>query len=126
MSYTPSASRALAFAALLLIGRTAMAIDVVATSSSGGMLVREIAGERAEIEILAPPNRDLHYLQARPSMMRAVRGADLLVAIGADIELGWLPVALQQSANPNVLTSIRSAIRTSISIPFAWRQSRRH
>jgi zinc/manganese transport system substrate-binding protein len=85
------------------MARTAPAIDVVATSSSGGMLVREIAGERAEIEILAPPNRDLHYLQARPSMMRAVRGADLLVAIGADIELGWLPVTLQQAANPNVL-----------------------
>jgi zinc/manganese transport system substrate-binding protein len=103
MNYRTFTCRAFWFAALLLIARTATAIDVVATSSSGGMLVREIAGERAEIEILAPPNRDLHYLQARPSMMRAVRGADLLVAIGADIELGWLPVTLQQAANPNVL-----------------------
>lgn len=88
---------------LLLAARTATAIDVVATSSSGGMLVREIAREHATIEILAPPDRDLHYLQVRPSMMRALRGADLLVAVGADLELGWLPVAVRQSANPGIL-----------------------
>ncbi len=92
-----------ATAALLLTGHTAGAIDVVATSSSGGMLVREIAGEHATVEILAPPNRDLHYLQARPSMMRALRGADLVVAIGADLELGWLPVAVQRAANSDIL-----------------------
>ncbi len=88
---------------LVLAARTATAIDVVATSSSGGMLVREIAHQYATVEILAPPDRDLHYLQARPSMMRALRGADLLVAIGADLELGWLPVAVRQSANPRIL-----------------------
>lgn len=87
----------------VLAARTATAIDVVATSSTGGMLVREIAHEHATIEILAPPDRDLHFLQARPSMMRALRGADLLVAIGADLELGWLPVAVRQSANPGIL-----------------------
>lgn len=88
---------------LALAVRTAVAIDVVATSSSGGMLVREIAREHATIEVLAPPDRDLHYLQARPSMMRALRSADLLVAVGADLEIGWLPVAARQSANPGIL-----------------------
>ncbi|NIW24219.1 MAG: zinc ABC transporter solute-binding protein [Gammaproteobacteria bacterium] len=86
----------------VLAANSASAIDVVATSSSGAMLVREIAHEHANIEILAPPDRDLHYLQARPSMMRALRGADLLVAVGADLELGWLPVAIRQSANPGI------------------------
>jgi zinc/manganese transport system substrate-binding protein len=88
---------------LLLAARAAGAIDVVATSSSGGMLVAEIAAEHATIEVLGPPDRDLHYLQARPSMMRALRGADLLVAVGADLELGWLPVAVRQAANPEIL-----------------------
>ncbi len=95
---------AMKFAILLwaLAAHTAIAIDVVATSSTGAMLVREIAHEHATVEILAPPDRDLHYLQARPSMMRALRGADLLVAVGADLELGWLPVAIRQSANPDI------------------------
>ncbi len=92
----------LAMLLLVLATRTAVAIDVVATSSSGAMLVREIAHEHATVEILAPPDRDLHYLQVRPSMMRALRGADLVVAIGADLELGWLPVAIRQSANPGI------------------------
>ncbi|MDY6943942.1 MAG: zinc ABC transporter substrate-binding protein [Pseudomonadota bacterium] len=78
-------------------------LNVVATSSSTGMLVREIAGEHAALTILAPPDRDLHTIQARPSMIRALRGADLLLATGADLEVGWLPVAIRQSANPKIL-----------------------
>jgi zinc/manganese transport system substrate-binding protein len=78
-------------------------LDVVATSSSTGMLVREIAGDQAKLEILAPPDRDVHYLQARPSMIRALRGADLVVALGAELEVGWLPIAIRQAANPKIL-----------------------
>ena len=81
-------------------GRT---LEVVATSSTGGMLVRAVAGGHADITVLGPPDRDLHYLQARPSMMRALRSADLLIAVGADLEIGWLPVAVRQSANPDIL-----------------------
>jgi zinc/manganese transport system substrate-binding protein len=78
-------------------------LKVVATSSSTGMLVREIGAEQVSLEILAPPDRDLHYLQARPSMMRALRGADLVTAVGGELEVGWLPVAISQAANPRIL-----------------------
>jgi len=88
---------------ILLPALAQAALDVVATSTSTGMLVREIAGEHARLEILAPPDRDLHYLQARPSMMQALRRADLLIALGGDLEVGWLPVAVRQAANPKIL-----------------------
>jgi zinc/manganese transport system substrate-binding protein len=78
------------------------ALDVVASSSSTGALIREIAGEQANLTILAPPDRNLHHLQARPSMIRALRSADLVVALGADLEIGWLPLAITQSANPKI------------------------
>jgi zinc/manganese transport system substrate-binding protein len=78
------------------------ALEVVASSSSTGALVREIAGGEANLTILAPPDRDLHHLQARPSMIRALRSADLVVALGADLEVGWLPLAITQSANPKI------------------------
>ncbi len=77
-------------------------LDIVASSSSTGALVREIAGEQAELTILAPPDRNLHHLQARPSMIRALRGAELVVALGADLEVGWLPIAINQAANPGI------------------------
>jgi zinc/manganese transport system substrate-binding protein len=124
------------------------ALPVVATSTSTGMLVREIAGSQATLTILGPPDRDLHTLQARPSMIRALRGAQLVVALGADLEVGWLPVAIQQAANPHILpgrpgyfeaaaqvdlldvgrptalseTSIPWAIPTSTWIRCAWRR----
>jgi zinc/manganese transport system substrate-binding protein len=89
--------------AMLLPNLVQAALDIVATSSSTGMLVREIAAGNAELTILAPPDRDLHYLQARPSMIRALRGADLVLALGAELEQGWLPVAIRQAANPKIL-----------------------
>jgi zinc/manganese transport system substrate-binding protein len=82
-------------------------LEVVASSTSTGMLVREIAGNHARLSILAPPDRDLHLLQVRPSMMRALRSADLVTALGADIEIGWLPLAIQQAANPDILPGTR-------------------
>lgn len=95
----------IAIAFLLIIPPDAIArkLDIVATSSTGAMLAREVAGGHVRITLLGPPDRDLHYLQARPSMMRALRGADLLVAVGADLELGWLPIAIRQSANSKIL-----------------------
>jgi zinc/manganese transport system substrate-binding protein len=92
-----------AVALALLLPTSALAeLDIVASSSSTGALVREIAGEQADLTILAPPDRDLHHLQARPSMIRALRGADLVVALGAELEVGWLPLAITQAANPGI------------------------
>jgi zinc/manganese transport system substrate-binding protein len=93
-------------ALLLLIGlalQPAAALDVVATAPSLGALVRAVGGERIQVTVLAPPDRDLHRLQAKPSMMRALRGADLVVALGAELESGWLPAAIANAANPKVL-----------------------
>lgn len=78
-------------------------LRAVATTSSMAMLVREIGGPAVSITTLAPPDRDPHYLLARPSMMVALRRADVLVAVGAELELGWLPAAIQGASNPRIL-----------------------
>jgi zinc/manganese transport system substrate-binding protein len=86
---------------LLLAAVTAQAtVEVVATTSTMGMLTRTVGGDAVSVQVLAPPDRDAHYLQARPSMMAALRRADLVVAVGAELEVGWLPAALQGAANP--------------------------
>lgn len=77
----------------------AAAVQVVATTSSMGMLATTVGGDGVKVTVLAPPDRDPHALQARPNMMVALRAADLLVAIGAELEVGWLPAALQGAAN---------------------------
>jgi zinc/manganese transport system substrate-binding protein len=79
------------------------AVNVVATTSSLAMLVRTVGGDAVKIAVLSPPDRDAHYLMARPSMMVALRRADLLLAVGADLEVAWLPEALRGASNPKIL-----------------------
>lgn len=96
--------RAAAVLAILISPVTpAWAIDVVATTSSMGMLARTVGGTMVDVTVMAPPDRDAHSLLARPSMMLALRRADLLVAVGADLEVGWLPAALRGANNPRIL-----------------------
>ena len=85
-----------------LLSTQALALDVVATAPSMGALVREVSGTGKGITVLAEPNRDLHSLQAKPSMIRALRDADLLVALGAELEVGWLPAAINSAANRRI------------------------
>jgi zinc/manganese transport system substrate-binding protein len=78
------------------------AVRVVATTPAMGMLARTVGGTRVSVTVLSPPDRDAHYLLATPSMMVALRRADLLVAVGAELEIGWLPAALQGANNGKV------------------------
>lgn len=89
--------------ALLLAVPSRAAISVVATTTSMGMLVRTVGGGRVSVTVLAPPDRDAHSLQARPSMILAARRADLVVAVGAELEIAWLPAVLQSASNARVL-----------------------
>lgn len=100
--------RKLALVPLLVIAAAtspaaAAGLRVVATTSSMGMLARTVGGDQVKVTVLAPPDRDAHYLVAKPSMMVALRNADLLVAVGADLEIAWLPAALQGANNPKIL-----------------------
>jgi len=85
-----------------LLSTQALALEIVATAPSMGALVRELTGTDNGLAVLAEPDRDLHSLQAKPSMIRALRDADLLVALGADLESGWLPAAINSAANRRI------------------------
>ncbi len=96
----------------------AWALNVVATTASMGMLAREVGGEAVRVTVLAPPDRDPHALQARPSMMRALRDAHLVVAVGAELEAGWLPAALDGAANPRVLPGRLGYFEAAAQVPL--------
>jgi zinc/manganese transport system substrate-binding protein len=95
----------------------ALALDVVATSPSMGALVRTVAPS-ANLTILAGPDRDLHSLQVKPSMIRALRGADLVVATGAELEVGWLPAAASSAANPDILPGRAGYFEAAAQVPL--------
>ena len=80
----------------------AQALEIFACEPEWGSLVQEIAGELANVTIATTAFQDPHSLQARPSLIAAVRSADLLVCTGADLEMGWLPLLLRRSGNPEI------------------------
>ncbi len=94
--------RLLILNALLLAATSAHALSVFACEPEWGALVEEIAGDKVELTVATTARQDPHSLQARPSLIAAVRSADLIVCTGADLEVGWLPLLLRRAGNPRV------------------------
>ena len=78
------------------------ALEVFACEPEWGALVKELAGDDAKITVATTAFQDPHQLQARPSLIAAVRRADLLVCTGAQLEIGWLPLLLRRSGNRHI------------------------
>ncbi len=102
----------------LLVAVPAWALDVAATTSSMGMLARAVGGSQVRVTELAPPDRDAHLLQAKPSMLRTLRDAQLVVAVGAELEIGWLPAALGGAANAAILPGRPGYFEAAAQVPL--------
>ncbi len=89
---------------LLALAATAPAnaLEVFACEPEWGSLVEELAGDNADVTVALTAFQDPHRLQARPSLIAAVRRTDLIVCTGADLEIGWLPLLLRRAGNPKV------------------------
>jgi zinc/manganese transport system substrate-binding protein len=77
-------------------------VKVVATLQWIGSIADEIGKDKVEITALVKPNQDPHMIEAKPSMILAVRKADLLFYNGLDLEIGYLPVLIESSRNPKI------------------------
>src|SRR2546427_2663034 len=77
-------------------------LNVVATLSDFGAVAREIGGDKVNVTVLAKPTEDPHFVDARPSFVVQLRSADVLIDGGAELELGWLPLLLQNARNPKI------------------------
>jgi zinc/manganese transport system substrate-binding protein len=77
-------------------------VKVVATLQWIGSVAGEIGKDKVEITALVKPNQDPHMIEAKPSMILAVRKADILMVNGLDLEIGYLPVLIESSRNPKV------------------------
>ncbi|HMP74983.1 MAG TPA: metal ABC transporter substrate-binding protein [Kiritimatiellia bacterium] len=93
------------FLALAFLGAAAHAapLRVCATTPDLGALVREIGGDLVEVTVFAKPGDDPHFLDARPSFIRALNQADVYVETGLELEIGWAPLLLQGARNPRVM-----------------------
>jgi zinc/manganese transport system substrate-binding protein len=78
------------------------ALNVFACEPEWGALAKELGGDLVNVSVATNAMQDPHQIQAKPSLIARARGADLVVCTGAELEVGWLPVLLQQSGNGKV------------------------
>lgn len=103
---------------ILLVAVTPLhaAIKVVTTIEDLATLTREVGGDKVEVEALARGYQDPHFVEAKPSFILKLHSADLLVLVGRDLEIGWLPPLIQQSRNKKVQEGAAGYLDASLTV----------
>ncbi|MDM0115945.1 zinc ABC transporter substrate-binding protein [Variovorax sp. J22R133] len=84
---------------VLLASPANAALRVFACEPEWGALAQELGGSLVDVTVATTALQDPHQIQAKPSLIARARNADLVVCTGAELEIGWLPVLLQQAGN---------------------------
>src|SRR6202158_645053 len=99
---------ALAFSMSLLgplIARADAELKVITATTDLAALAKEVGGDKIEVESIARGYQDPHFVEAKPSFLLKLRKADLLIVVGLELEIGWLPPLITQSGNPKIQVS---------------------
>lgn len=78
------------------------ALNVLACEPEWAALTQELGGDKVKVASATTALQDPHRVEARPSLIARARNAELLVCTGAELEIGWLPILLRESANPAI------------------------
>lgn len=103
---------------LLAVATPAMAAPpkVITTTEDLAALVREVGGDKVTVESLAKGYQDPHFVEPKPSFILKLHDADLLVVIGRELEIGWLPPLLTQSRNAKIQVGSPGYLDASMSV----------
>jgi ABC-type Zn uptake system ZnuABC Zn-binding protein ZnuA len=96
-------------AALLAVAFTAFAasarpLRVVAANPDLGDLAQQVGGDEVSVTLLAKGPQDPHFIEPRPSFIRALHRADVFVEQGMQLEIGWAPSLLRSARNPDIVS----------------------
>lgn len=88
-------------------------LRVCATTPDLGALCRAVGGDAVAVTLFVQGPQDAHFLEARPSMIKQLNKADALVEVGLDLEIGWLPLLVDNARNDKVLAGAPGRIDAS-------------
>ena len=100
------------------------ALNVFATVPEWGALAEQLGGDDVKVYVATNALQDPHHVEARPSLIAKARAADLVVATGAELEIGWLPLVLQQSANAKVRPGTPGYFEATAQVPLLGKPAR--
>ncbi|MBV9342971.1 MAG: zinc ABC transporter substrate-binding protein [Acidobacteria bacterium] len=75
---------------------------MITATTDMAALAQEVGGQRINVESLAKGYQDPHFVEPKPSFLLKLRQADLLIIVGLQLEIGWLPPLITQSGNPRI------------------------
>ena len=78
------------------------AINVMTTTEDLAALAREVGGDKVKVDFVGRGYQDPHFVEAKPSFILKLHSADLLIVVGRELEIGWLPPLVQQSRNAKI------------------------
>ena len=93
---------ALFVAGFAVSNAAAKTLNVMTTTEDLASLAREVGGEHVKVESIARGYQDPHFVEAKPSFLLKLQKADLLVLVGLQLEIGWLPPLITQSRNSRI------------------------
>ena len=88
-------------------------INVVATTADLAAIATAVGGDAVQVTAVARPTEDPHFVDAKPSFIRLLNQADVLIEGGAALEVGWLPPLLDSARNPRIAVASSSSTRSS-------------
>src|SRR5690242_20257844 len=94
--------RVLVGVGLTSTAEAAKTLNVVTSTEDLAAIAREVGGDRAKVESIARGYQDPHFVEAKPSFLLKLQKADVLISVGLQLEIGWLPPLITQSRNPRV------------------------
>src|SRR5262245_23596012 len=77
-------------------------LNVVTATEDLAAIAREVGGEKIAVESIARGYQDPHFVEAKPSFILKLQKTDLLIVVGRELEIGWLPPLIQQSRNAKI------------------------
>ncbi len=77
-------------------------LNIFACAPEWGALAQEIGGNQVDVYTASNANQDVHHMRAKPSLLAAMRKADMVVCSGASLEVGWLPILLNKAGDTQV------------------------
>src|SRR5438128_8498518 len=77
-------------------------LTVVTATTDLAALAQEVGGDKISVESIAKGYQDPHFVEAKPSFLLKLRQADLLIVVGLQLEIGWLPPLINQSGNARI------------------------
>jgi zinc/manganese transport system substrate-binding protein len=89
-------------------------LNVVATTEDLAAIAREVGGDHINIDSIAKGYQDPHFVEAKPSFILKLQKADILILVGRELEIGWLPPLIQQSRNSKVQVGAEGYLDASL------------